>query len=102
MRSRSTTRDGRGELANAYAEKFKVWGELPRENSPRVTDDPGMRRSESSMRLRVRYRSGFVIGDQLVDTGNGQVMYLTGFFPIDHLRVWAQLVLSESPVAASA
>jgi len=101
VRSRSTTRDARGELPNTYTEKFKVWGEVPRENAPRVSDDPGMRRSDGSMRLRVRWRSGFVIGDQLVDVGSGQIMYLTGFYPVDALRMWAQLVLSESPVAAS-
>jgi head-tail adaptor len=101
VRSRSTTRDARGERPNTYTEKFQVWGELPRENAPRLADDTGMRRSESTMRMRVRRRSGFEVGDQFVDIGSGQVMYLTGFHPVDAMRMWTQLLLSESPVAAS-
>lgn len=101
VRSRSETRDARGERAATYTEKFKVWGEVPRENAGRITDDAGMRSSEGSMRMRVRYRSGFAAGDQLVDVSSGQTMYVQHFFPVDQLRMWMQLILSESPVPSS-
>lgn len=99
VRERPSARDGRGERPNAFAEKFRTWGETPREGVSRLTDDPGSRRSDNTFRLRVRYRPGYKVGDQLVDVGSGQILYIQGVFAADAQRAWLQIVAVESPVA---
>jgi head-tail adaptor len=98
VRSRSTARDGRGETSSTYTEKFRAWGEVPREGVSRLTDDPEARRSDGTFRLRFRYRPGFAIGDQIVDLGSNQALYVSGVYPVDTMRMWLQIVATESPV----
>lgn len=98
VRSRSVTRNALGEREATYTEKFAAWGEIPREGTGQLADDPGFRRSEAAWRLRFRYRTDFAIGDQLVDQVTSKALYVTGVFPLDALRQWVQVTASESPV----
>lgn len=98
VRARSIARTEIGERQAVYTEKFSAWGEIPREGTGGVQDDPGFRRSEAEFRLRFRYRTDFTVGDQLVDQATGKILYVTTVFPVDQLRQWLQITASESPV----
>jgi head-tail adaptor len=98
VRERSSTRDARGERSSAYTEKFRCWGETPREGASNLSSSGGTRQSDNTFRLRVRYRPGYKVGDQLVDVGTSQVLYIHGVYVVDPQRAWLQIVAEESPV----
>jgi SPP1 family predicted phage head-tail adaptor len=77
----------------SYAEKFKVWGEIPREGQTRIADTV----SEDTLRLRTWYRTDIEIGDQLVSLSNGATYYVRSVLDADGRRRHLQLVLSLSP-----
>jgi hypothetical protein len=72
-----------------------VWGEIPREGSTRIFDA----QSEDTLRLRTRYRSGFVVGDQLVSS-DGTTYYVRSFLDADGRKRWLQIVASLRPAGA--
>jgi SPP1 family predicted phage head-tail adaptor len=92
VRARAEVRDGRGVRPETFTEKFKIWGEVPREGTSRESEA----RSEDVLRLRVRYRTDIAIGDQLVSSG-GTVYDIRATFDVDGLRRYLQLVVSISP-----
>lgn len=98
IRSRSTARDGRGERAQTYTEKFVVWGEPPREGSTSIGEDVGALRSEETLRFRIRFRENVNIGDQAVDVANGRVYYIRSVADVaGPYRHYLQIVAAQQP-----
>lgn len=97
VRERTTARDDRGVRGNTYTEKFKVWGELPREARTASFSDGGVLRSEDVLRFRCRYHPDIQLGDQFVDLANGWTMYVTSVLPLDTTRQRLQIVATQQP-----
>lgn len=98
VRARPEQRDARGERSLVYTEKFKVWGEDPREGSGSLSAEVGGARSSVTYRFRTTYSTAFVVGDQLVDVGNGATFYVQSATPAaGRYRQQTQLVVTQSP-----
>ncbi len=98
VRRRPAARDARGERSREYVEAFQIWGEDPREGTTSLSGDGIANRSATTYRLRTRYRAGFQIGDQLVDTGSGAIYYIQSATPAaGRYRQQTQLVVTQLP-----
>lgn len=98
VRSRSATRDARGERHDSYTEKFLVWGEPPREASTELAKDSGALRSIDALRLRVRWRPNIRVGDQIVDLSTGNAFYIHSVTDVPGFyRLYLQLIVSIEP-----
>lgn len=97
VRGRPTVRDDRGERPTEYVHKFDIWGEAPRDGSSNLRQDFGTLQSEDTLRLRVRYRQGIDIGDQLVDRATEATYDVRSVLDLDGRRRYLQLVVAIRP-----
>lgn len=98
VRTRADTRDGRGERANSWSEKFRIRGERPREGNTSSRGESGSLLSETSYRMRTRFHKDMLIGDQLVNVSDEtEVFYVRQATDVDGRRRYLQLVVSRYP-----
>lgn len=98
VRGRSTARDARGERPDSFTEKFKVYGEPPRDSSTVLAKDAGALRSVDTLRFRVSWRQGINVGDQIVDVGSGRAFYIHSVTDVPGFyRQFLQLIVAVEP-----